>query len=140
MKALAGFDRNGPKIKTKEILNFVAEEINTGNHLQMRAKIMSTDFNKATDTCNEAINLFEASLQNLCSKQSMIGEESKKVSGQVRKAANELAEGLVRIEKTANFDRLERYVNLLERASAAMQSLAELEKMGKLEKIMQAVK
>ena len=40
----------------------------------------------------------------------------------------------------ANFERLERYVELLERASQAMSVLAELEKNGKLEKIANAIK
>ena len=40
----------------------------------------------------------------------------------------------------ANFERLERYVELLERAAQAMSGLAELEKNGKLEKIANAIK
>ena len=58
----------------------------------------------------------------------------------VAKAADDLASGLAKVEKAANFSNLERYVNLLERAATAMQTLAELEKAGKLEKIAGALK
>jgi hypothetical protein len=46
----------------------------------------------------------------------------------------------MKVEKTANFSNLERYVNLLERAATAMSTLAELEKEGKLDKISSALK
>ena len=51
-----------------------------------------------------------------------------------------MSEGLSRIEKQANFDNLERYVTLLERANVALSALAELEKNGKLNKISEALK
>ena len=51
-----------------------------------------------------------------------------------------MSEGLSRIEKQANFDNLERYVALLERANVALSALAELEKNGKLNKISEALK
>ena len=62
------------------------------------------------------------------------------MSGDVRKAADDLASGLLKVEKQANFANLERYVSLLERAAVSMQTLAELEKTGKLEKIAGALK
>lgn len=61
-------------------------------------------------------------------------------SGGVRDAADKLAAGLNKIEKAANFDRLERYVELLERAAKAMDLLATLEQSGKLEKIAGALR
>ena len=69
------------------------------------------------------------------SNTSKIFRQIKKASGDVRDVANKLAEGLIKIEKVANFERLERYVELLERAAQAMSVLAELEKNGKLEKL-----
>ena len=72
--------------------------------------------------------------------QTQITEASKKASGNIRDATEKLSQGLLKIEKTANFDRLERYVVLLERASVAIESLAELEKNGRLEKIANAIK
>ena len=52
----------------------------------------------------------------------------------------ELKDKLKKVEKNANFDRLERYVLLLERAANAMHSLAELEASGKLEKIAASIR
>jgi hypothetical protein len=51
-----------------------------------------------------------------------------------------MASGLIKMEKSANFNNLERYVSLLERAASAMQTLADLEKAGKLDKIAGALK
>lgn len=44
------------------------------------------------------------------------------------------------LQKSADFERLERYVALLERAAVAMQTLAELEASGRLEKIAAAIR
>jgi hypothetical protein len=69
-----------------------------------------------------------------------ISKTCKSTSSGVRSATNSLGEALVKMEKTCNFDKLERYVGLLERASVAIDSMAELEKTGKLERIFAALK
>jgi hypothetical protein len=51
-----------------------------------------------------------------------------------------MAAGLAKVEKAANFDRLERMVDLLERAAVAMSTLAEMEKSGQLAKLSEAIK
>lgn len=138
-KIIAGYDRNGPLIRRDLTNKIVADDINLGNYLQRTVKEMTTDFEKASQTLNEATDLFNASLSNMLAKQREISEVSKRVSGDVRKAANDLAQGLAKVDKTANFDRLERNVATLERAAAALEVLATLESTGKLDKIMKAI-
>jgi len=101
---------------------------------------MATDFEKAAAICDDATKVFEKAFSHMLASETKIAEASKRTSGNIRKAANELHEGLQRVEKVANFDKLERYVGLLERAASAMSVLAELEKDGKLERIANAVK
>lgn len=101
---------------------------------------MTQDFAKATEACDDATKLFQRSLDALMAAQDRISEASKRTSGNVRKAADDLQSGLNRIEKVASFDRLDRVVTILERAAAALTVLAELEKDGKLERIANAVK
>jgi hypothetical protein len=84
--------------------------------------------------------MFKRSASNLMTTTDELQANIKKVSGSVRKAADDLASGLAKVEKTANFSNLERYVSLLERAATAMSTLAELEKEGKLNKISSALK
>ena len=100
-----------------------------------RVRQMNKDISTATELTNEAFALFGKSMDALLERQKEIGETTKKVSGQVRDATQKLSEGLAKIEKVANFDRLERLVNLLERSSTAMTALAELDAAGKLAKI-----
>lgn len=138
-KIIAGYDRSGPLIRRDLANKLVADDINLGNYLQRTVKEMTTDFEKASQTLNEATDLFNASLSNMLAKQREISEVSKRVSGDVRKAANDLAQGLAKVDKTANFDRLERNVATLERAAAALEVLATLESTGKLDKIMKAI-
>jgi hypothetical protein len=71
---------------------------------------------------------------------SSMSDMTKKASGNIRKAADDLSSGLAKVEKQANFNNLERYVGLLERAATAMSTLSELEKAGRLDKIAGALK
>jgi hypothetical protein len=105
-----------------------------------RAKNMSEDFEKATKAINESTAMLDAAMNHLKEKEAALSEHSKKVSGGVRKSANDLFTGMAAIEKMANFDKLERYVLLLERTATALTTLSDLDKAGKLEKIFSVVK
>ncbi len=100
---------------------------------------MSEDARKAIEIANEVDVSLGVVLDRLSDKHKRFVEASKRASGDVRDAADKLASGLQRVEKAANFDRLERLVDLLERASAAMVVLAELERDGKLDRISRAL-
>ena len=95
---------------------------------------------EVAEILDDVTTLFTKSVGNLQTKQAEIEAQCKKVSSSVRDSANKLGEGLLRVEKMADFNKLDRYVSLLERAAAAFESLAELEKTGKLEKIALAIK
>jgi hypothetical protein len=127
---------------TKSVMNSIATEIEdpAGTFLTRGAKIMSVDINNAARVLNEAEKNLMTASDRYQEKSTHLSQIAKKCSGDVRKAADDLASGLAKVEKTANFGNLERYVNLLERAAIAMQTLAELEKSGKLDKIAGALK
>ena len=114
--------------------------IKTETYFFRGAKNMTIDAEKAIELTDDVTERFSKSLDRLTATHQKFSDKSKKASGDVRDAANKLAEGLIKIEKVANFERLERYVELLERAAQAMSVLAELEKNGKLEKIANAIK
>ena len=135
-------DRKGPGWTVNRVTNAIAVELNTetGTYLTRKAKMIETDYDKASEITKTAQEMFKHNASNLMRTTEELQANVKKVSGNVRKAADDLASGLVRVEKTANFSNLERYVLLLERAATAMSTLAELEKEGKLDKISNALK
>lgn len=100
---------------------------------------MNDDFKDATEIANNAARVFDAAVDKLSAAQGQVTLTARKVSTEMRKSATEIADGLSRIEKTANFDKFERYVSVLERAAAALSVLAELEKSGSLARIAGAV-
>ncbi len=135
-------DKDGPGWSVKRVTEAIAKELTTesGRYLTRKAKMISTDYEKATEIADTADKMFKRSASNLMTTTDELQANIKKVSGSVRKAADDLATGLAKVEKTANFSNLERYVSLLERAATAMSTLAELEKDGKLNKISSALK
>jgi hypothetical protein len=139
---LAKMDRFGPAYTLKSVINTIANEVesDSGTYISRGTKTVTIDMNNATKTLSEAEKMFSTAIDKYQEQTRGLSVAAKKCSGDVRKAADDLASGLAKVEKTANFANLERYVNLLERAATAMTTLAELEKAGKLDKIAGALK
>ncbi|UOF80259.1 hypothetical protein [Caudoviricetes sp.] len=114
--------------------------IEMDSYFEKRAKIMSQDFERASFVIDESTKMLESSLRKMQESEANLSEKTKKISGNVRKSAHDLMSGLSAIEKMANFEKLERYVLLLERTASAMTVLSELDKNGKLEKVMSVIK
>lgn len=139
---IAKIDRYGPAYTLKSVTNTIATEVNdpSGSYIIRGVKNVTTDMQKATDTLTEAERMFSTAIDKYQAQSAALSAAAKKCAGDVRKAADDLSSGLTKVEKTANFANLERYVGLLERAATAMQMLAELEKSGRLDKIAGALK
>ena len=135
-------DRHGPGWSVKKVTNAIATELvsESGTYITRRVKMISPDYEKASEVAETAEKMFKRNVSSLMGTADELQANIKKVSGNVRKAADDLASGLVKMEKAANFSNLERYVTLLERAATALTTLAELEKEGKLGKITTALK
>ena len=136
----AGQDSKGIFYKADDVLNLILNSIKTNQYFENRGKKMSKDLEKATKLVDESMEGFSRSIDKLVATENRMVDATKKVSTKVRETTQKLSEGLAKIEKQANFDRLERYVILLERASAAIESLAVMEKSGKLDKIATAIR
>ena len=133
-------DRYGLMWDADQVHVFSANDINQNNYFQRRVKKMTTDFEAAASVCEEATKLFNRQLNAMLNAEKQVSEAAKKTSGNIRSAANDLSNGLLKLEKSANFDQLDRYVVLLERAASAMKTLADIEQSGKLDKIIEALK
>ena len=137
----SGQDKHGLYFDKLNVMMVVLQEVLENRQLFMRKrKKMNTQIKDAVNSVDSEIQMFATAIVSLEQKERELAELTKKNSGSVRKSANELAEGLIKVEKMADFSKLERYVGLLERAALAFDSLAELEKTGKLEKIALAIK
>lgn len=132
-------DKHGPLYRWGDAKRLIASEVNVGNPITRRSKTVSTDYEAATAVMESAEKMFVKQLGSLNAAQAKLAEAAKSTSSNVRKAANEIQEGVQRVEKAANFDRFERQVAVLERAAAALSVLAELERDGKLARLIAAV-
>lgn len=135
-----GHDKHGPKISNTKTLLVAAHRICHENLLGKRYKKMSNEIDEAENEVTKSLLRLSNTLDRLVDLESNVSTKSKSISGKVRDSANKLGDGLKKIEAQADFSKLENYVKLLERAELAMSSLAELEKSGKLDKILAAVK
>ena len=126
--------------KASELVPALVGDVNTSNHFERRVKTMNTDIEKATQSADDALKIFENAMVKIIRKQEELAVASKKASGNIRQSANDLSEGLIKLEKSANFHNLEKYAELLERCANSLSTLAELQKAGLLEKISVAIK
>ena len=101
---------------------------------------MVSEVEKAVESVEKVTERFVKSVDAMGRRSDDAVATAKNASAKVRDASEKLSVGLQRIEKLANFDRLERYVELLERAYIAIDALARLEGAGKLEKIAAAIR
>jgi bisphosphoglycerate-dependent phosphoglycerate mutase len=114
---------------------------NPKQYLTDRGKDKMETQTKMTDKLFEShVTAVNTGINQLISAEKKFDDASKSVSQSVRKNTESLKQGLERIQKQADFNSLERYVSLLERASVAIESLAKIHDSGKLEKIGNALK
>ena len=138
----AGFERGAPMVDNEKANHVIAQELcaNGDNITKRKEKMAVVNFEKATSIIDDSLKIFNGALNNLVKSEENISEQTKKVSGSLRDSCQKMADGLQRIQKTADFNSLERQVALLERAAAALSTLSDLQDRGKLEQILKAIK
>jgi excinuclease UvrABC helicase subunit UvrB len=110
------------------------------NYFTQKAKRMNTDIEDAKALVNKHLVTLGQALDAVQAKEQAIVEATKITSGRLRDTVHKLSDGLAKVEKTANFDKLARYADTLERIERALSSLAEMEKTGILTKISSSLK
>ena len=137
----AGFERGEALYSNREILANCLKHITNENYFYSgKVKDMAKDLEKASSTLDEATKDFNARLTEFVNMQVSLADQTKKSCGHLRDTTNKLNEGFVRLQKQADFNTLERYVLLLERAEKSLSTLADLQQSGKLDKIFAALK
>lgn len=135
-----GTVKGAPVFSKNKVAKYVEHDINNESYFNQSVDTTKSDSEKAIEKLNNVDKNFLLALDKYVNTVRRLEDVSKKASGSVRDSANKLADGLLKIEKAANFSRLETYVLLLERAANALTTLAELDKAGKLSKISSALK
>lgn len=136
------FARGAPLYLASEVraLTVKSLEVDPVLFMRHRGATMSKAVKEASEVVSGAADEFEIAMQRLLGIEEKFAGRAKEISARTRSSVQSLADGLRKIEGTANFSRLDQYVTLLERAAAAMNSLAELDRSGKLAKIAGALK
>ena len=134
--------KSDPLWSTKSVAKALAKIVNTNPELyfQQKERDIMKEINNATDIMDKAIEHFDTTYKRFESIETAMQKNIKTKAGDIKSAEEKLMQGLARIEKAANFDRLQQYVSLIERASTAMKILADLEKDGRLDKIASAIR
>ena len=134
--------KNDPLWTGESVTKALAKIVNNNPKLYFNQKernIMK-EITNATDIMNKAIEHFDKSYKRFELIETAMQKNIRTKAGDIKAAEEKLMQGLARIEKAANFDRLQQYVSLIERASSAMKILADLETEGRLDKIATAIR
>jgi hypothetical protein len=133
------YDKDGPIYCNDKVTILAIKCIQTSNYFTKRAKLMTTELEVVNQQVADYTKTIGNAIDNIVEQEKKLVDTVKTTSGKLRDATQKLSDGLSKVEKTANFDRLERYANTLERIEKAITVLAELEHTGKLEKIVKAL-
>lgn len=136
------YDKHGPLFSAEQVTANYVSRTNSGTFFdnKMGHKAMTKEIESATDILNSALKVFEETVERVVKAEQNAHIKTREVTGKIKDTTQKLSDGLAKIESRANFDRLERYVDLLERAEKSMRSLAELQATGKLDKIAAAIR
>jgi hypothetical protein len=122
----------------KTIKNIV--EVKNGTLEKELEKETSKEIQAANDFLEFSLNKLNKKFQELKSLEIEFINHSKQSTGKLKDCSEKIGQAFERIHSKANFEKLEQYILLLERASKAMQSLSSVHDSGKLAKIMEALR
>lgn len=129
-----------PVAEHSDVIKYVIEDTVRGNSIKCGAIRMNNDIEDAKVIIENQMTQMDNVISRLRSKEQEVADTAKEVSAKVRISTEKLNQGMAKIEKLANFNRLEVLLTQLERAELALSSLAKLEQSGKLDKILNALK
>jgi hypothetical protein len=103
-------DRFGPAYSLKSVVKVVTTELNSenGTYITRGVKMMTKDIDTARTILDEAEKAINTAMTNYQDRAGQLSATVKKSSGDVRKAADDLAQGMVKVQKQADFNNLER--------------------------------
>lgn len=132
--------RGTPMFDSIKVYKIMYRDISVDNFFNKRVKKMNNDLNKANAKVDSYVENITKNMDRLVNKEDDFLKVTKRVSSNIRKNSENMSTGIGRIKDAANFEELERYTNILERFVVALDTLANIEKQGKLDKIIASIK
>lgn len=122
------------------VMSFVAQDINTGGHLQRQtAKHITPDMQAASATVEAMTDHLATVQKRMLAEMDALAAAAKDASRKARTSATDMSALLDKFNRSTDYVRLERNVAIIERMAAALGTLAELEKSGHLSKLMKGL-
>lgn len=134
------YKKGEPLVPRSEVDKLCLRLTLSGEFIKEKGNVMSDEVSKATEIVDNAVDGFSKSLSRFLALEKSFQSEAKRTSGAARDAAERLSDGIIRIEKAADLQKLERYVDLLERMAKSCSILADLNQSGRLDGIAKALK
>jgi methyl-accepting chemotaxis protein len=139
--ALMYCDKHGGIWKGEAINQAIREELEDRptEYLSARKIEMVKETKKTTEVVEDHVIKLNESVRLMIAVEQDLKDKTKTVSASVRSSADKLMQGIERIQKQADYQTLDRYVSLLERAAKAMEELSVIQESGKLDRIAKAL-
>jgi ribosomal protein L24 len=135
------YDKTGPLYEYDNVTRHIIKDIQVSKtYFKKRGAKMTIELQAVENQVNEYTKIIGKAVDRMVSQEKVFVDSVKVTSGKLRDSTQKLADGLTRIEKTADFDKLQKYADLLERVERSISALAELESSGKLGKVAEALR
>lgn len=142
-KQIGGTDREGEISLKPAAYSTVLNEIvikSENNVITRKVKRMDNTINEAINVLSESIDKVETLTEKLQREEESMASSTKRTIGKVKTTVSQLSDSLAKVEKLANFDKLERYNNTLCSIADSLERISALEKGGKLDAVIKALK
>jgi uncharacterized protein Yka (UPF0111/DUF47 family) len=108
--------------------------------IDRKVKGMIRTTEQVTKELEDTVSKFGKVIDNITNKEVEVQDITKRVGSKVKDSTNKLGEGLAKLERTCNFGKLDKYAETLSNLADSLERIAELERTGKLEKLISAMK
>lgn len=142
-KIHAGADKHGDLFLKKGVEATCLNELaikSKDNVFNRKVKSMTNVLKEANEIFEIEVGKISSTIDKLNDSQSKLEGNTKKAIGKVKNSVHELAGSMQKVDKLADFEKLDRYATTLERIASSLAAISELEKAGKLDAIIKALK
>lgn len=127
------------RVKPADMERLLSNEVDNGYIEKRIEEIAMSNVEKNANIVKTYSGSLLSAMREFQENERHIATSVKKSSGSIRDSAEKLKNGLEKVQKAADFEKLESMADTLERISKSLSTLAELEDSGKLNKIIKSV-
>ena len=135
-------DKHGPGFSGGAVNALLISELasdSESNVIIRKVKDMTPKITEALDVMEGSIDKVEELNKRLLNSEKSVAESSKKAVSKVKSSVNEISDSVAKIEKIANFDKLERYSKTLMEIADSLERISLLQNDGRLDGVIKAL-